>query len=176
MEELQDLLAQWYKTHQRELPWRSDPTPYHVWLSEIILQQTRVNITCASWTIGQHWPTWRKPLRRKCSRCGRAWDTIPGPGTSIDAHNKSWNATAATSPTTTRNSLNSKVSGNTPPLPSPPSPSDCPTPWLTATSIACSLGCMTLKHLLIMKKGRDASKPWPIPYWTRSIPASTTRR
>src|SRR5699024_11162739 len=26
----------------RVLPWRSDPTPYHVWVSEIMLQQTRV--------------------------------------------------------------------------------------------------------------------------------------
>ena len=43
MSETQDLLSRWYETHQRTLPWRSDPTPYHVWLSEIILQQTRVN-------------------------------------------------------------------------------------------------------------------------------------
>lgn len=43
MEELQETLAQWYETHKRELPWRSDPSPYHVWLSEIILQQTRVS-------------------------------------------------------------------------------------------------------------------------------------
>ena len=43
MDEIQETLAQWYETHQRELPWRSDPSPYHVWLSEIILQQTRVN-------------------------------------------------------------------------------------------------------------------------------------
>ena len=33
---------QWYDVHKRQLPWRSDPTPYHVWLSEIMLQQTRV--------------------------------------------------------------------------------------------------------------------------------------
>lgn len=32
----------WYREHARILPWRSDPTPYHVWLSEIMLQQTRV--------------------------------------------------------------------------------------------------------------------------------------
>ena len=32
----------WYREHHRTLPWRSDPTPYHVWLSEIMLQQTRV--------------------------------------------------------------------------------------------------------------------------------------
>ena len=32
----------WYDRHRRILPWREDPTPYHVWLSEIMLQQTRV--------------------------------------------------------------------------------------------------------------------------------------
>ena len=36
-----DLLA-WYDANRRILPWREDPTPYHVWLSEIMLQQTRV--------------------------------------------------------------------------------------------------------------------------------------
>lgn len=35
-------LLTWYDKGHRELPWRSDPTPYHVWLSEIMLQQTRV--------------------------------------------------------------------------------------------------------------------------------------
>ncbi|PRX56613.1 A/G-specific adenine glycosylase [Flagellimonas meridianipacifica] len=32
----------WYKEHKRELPWRSTRDPYKIWLSEIILQQTRV--------------------------------------------------------------------------------------------------------------------------------------
>ncbi len=32
----------WYKKNQRELPWRSTHDPYKVWLSEIILQQTRI--------------------------------------------------------------------------------------------------------------------------------------
>ncbi len=35
-------LLEWYRKSARILPWRSDPTPYHVWLSEIMLQQTRV--------------------------------------------------------------------------------------------------------------------------------------
>lgn len=35
-------LLAWYEENARILPWRSDPTPYHVWLSEIMLQQTRV--------------------------------------------------------------------------------------------------------------------------------------
>lgn len=36
------LLLDWYDKNKRDLPWRTDNTPYHVWLSEIILQQTQV--------------------------------------------------------------------------------------------------------------------------------------
>lgn len=35
-------LAEWYLKHRRNLPWRGTREPYKVWLSEIILQQTRV--------------------------------------------------------------------------------------------------------------------------------------
>lgn len=35
-------LIGWYSKNKRSLPWRNDPSPYLVWLSEIILQQTRV--------------------------------------------------------------------------------------------------------------------------------------
>jgi len=35
-------LLAWYDKRRRILPWREEPTPYHVWLSEIMLQQTRV--------------------------------------------------------------------------------------------------------------------------------------
>lgn len=35
-------LLQWYPSHARALPWRKDRQPYHVWVSEIMLQQTRV--------------------------------------------------------------------------------------------------------------------------------------
>ncbi len=34
-------LLRWYETHRRELPWRHNPTPYRVWISEIMLQQTQ---------------------------------------------------------------------------------------------------------------------------------------
>lgn len=37
-----NLLLKWYDTNKRVLPWRKDPTPYRVWISEIMLQQTRV--------------------------------------------------------------------------------------------------------------------------------------
>ena len=35
-------LLPWYEAHKRELPWRANREPYPVWLSEIMLQQTRV--------------------------------------------------------------------------------------------------------------------------------------
>ena len=40
--QLPELLLPWYELHKRDLPWRADREPYHVWLSEIMLQQTRV--------------------------------------------------------------------------------------------------------------------------------------
>lgn len=41
-ETLPELLLPWFAEHRRDLPWRRDRAPYHVWLSEIMLQQTRV--------------------------------------------------------------------------------------------------------------------------------------
>lgn len=35
-------LLAWYDSNRRTLPWREEPTPYRVWISEIMLQQTRV--------------------------------------------------------------------------------------------------------------------------------------
>ncbi len=45
MKELESLpipLLQWYEENARDLPWRQSPSPYHVLVSEIMLQQTRV--------------------------------------------------------------------------------------------------------------------------------------
>lgn len=42
MKKLVQPLLSWYDGHARILPWREEPTPYRVWVSEIMLQQTRV--------------------------------------------------------------------------------------------------------------------------------------
>ena len=42
LENLPGVLLDWYRENKRCLPWRRDREPYHVWLSEIMLQQTRV--------------------------------------------------------------------------------------------------------------------------------------
>ncbi len=42
LEKLVEPLLEWFCEHARVLPWREEPTPYRVWVSEIMLQQTRV--------------------------------------------------------------------------------------------------------------------------------------
>ena len=55
---LHDTLINWFAENRRDLPWRHSPSPYQVWLSEIILQQTRVN---QGWDyylrFVERWPT-----------------------------------------------------------------------------------------------------------------------
>ena len=41
--EIKQELILWYLVNKRDLPWRDTKNPYYIWLSEVILQQTRVN-------------------------------------------------------------------------------------------------------------------------------------
>lgn len=47
------ILAAWYLIHKRELPWRETHDPYRIWVSEVVLQQTR---------IGQGWAYYERFL------------------------------------------------------------------------------------------------------------------
>ena len=40
--QLPTAILPWFRDNQRDLPWRQDREPYHIWISEIMLQQTRV--------------------------------------------------------------------------------------------------------------------------------------
>ena len=42
MKEYATKIVNWYEQNKRFLPWRESQTPYHVWISEIMLQQTRI--------------------------------------------------------------------------------------------------------------------------------------
>src|SRR5262245_46569096 len=37
-------LKSWFEAEKRDLPWRENPTPYAVWISEVMLQQTQVAV------------------------------------------------------------------------------------------------------------------------------------
>lgn len=59
---LRPLLLKWYDIHGRDLPWRTKgnikPNPYHVWLSEVMLQQTTVaTVTNYFYRFIHRWPT-----------------------------------------------------------------------------------------------------------------------
>lgn len=42
MKKITKPIVQWYQENKRELPWRKEKNPYHIWISEIMLQQTRI--------------------------------------------------------------------------------------------------------------------------------------
>ena len=42
MEKITSELLNWYQKNKRDLPWRTTKNPYYIWISEIMLQQTRV--------------------------------------------------------------------------------------------------------------------------------------
>lgn len=51
-------LLKWFQEHGRELPWRQTHDPYAIWLSEIILQQTRIEQGRPYWErFMRRWPT-----------------------------------------------------------------------------------------------------------------------
>ena len=57
---LEQQLLNWYDTHRRVLPWREAPTPYAVLLSELMLQQTRVDTVLPYFQrFLERWPTIR---------------------------------------------------------------------------------------------------------------------
>lgn len=43
-------IIKWYRENKKDFPWRSSPTPYHVWISEIMLQQTRIEAVLSYYT------------------------------------------------------------------------------------------------------------------------------
>ncbi len=52
------ILLRWYDENRRDLPWRNTHDPYAIWLSEVILQQTRIQQGWDYWERFMHrWPT-----------------------------------------------------------------------------------------------------------------------
>ena len=75
-ESLAERLLGWYAAGHRALPWRQDHEPYHVWLSEIMLQQTRVEAVKGYYA--RFLSRLLRPVRRPVSQnCGRGWAIIP---------------------------------------------------------------------------------------------------
>src|ERR1700742_3784851 len=70
-------LLEWYDRHKRDLPWRQDRDPYRVWVSEIMLQQTRVNAVLEHYRRFLHlFPTVEKLARARESTVLSAWSWL----------------------------------------------------------------------------------------------------
>ena len=72
-----ETLLHWYASHGRSLPWREAVTPYGIWLSEVILQQTRVVQGEAYWRrFLAEWPTVEQLARASEDEVLRMWQGL----------------------------------------------------------------------------------------------------
>ena len=81
------ILATWFNTSRRELPWRTDPTPWGVMVSEFMLQQTPVKRVLPVW--GQwlaRWPTPPELAADSPAEAIRAWGRLGYPRRAMRLH------------------------------------------------------------------------------------------
>ena len=133
-------LLEWFRDHHRILPWRSDPTPYHVWVSEIMLQQTRVAAVLG------YYRRFMEALPTVSDLAQVDWaDNVPVPMPTCSPW-LGW--------------------GTTPPAPSPPSPSGCRNRRWMATSS----GWSPASPATLRTSPRRPPKRPSVPLWQRSCP------
>lgn len=81
------VLAQWYAEHARDLPWRADPDPWAVLVSEVMLQQTpvaRVLPVFAEWM--RRWPDPAALAAEPAGEAVRAWGRLGYPRRALRLH------------------------------------------------------------------------------------------
>jgi A/G-specific adenine glycosylase len=70
-------LLRWYRRHHRKLPWRATRNPYRIWVSEIMLQQTRVETVRPYYTRWlQAFPTIQALARASDDRVLKLWEGL----------------------------------------------------------------------------------------------------
>src|SRR6202790_5882875 len=70
-------LLVWFDRHRRDLPWRASRDPYRVWVSEIMLQQTRVAAVIAHYQeFLRRFPTVEKLARAREASVLAAWSGL----------------------------------------------------------------------------------------------------
>jgi A/G-specific adenine glycosylase len=75
--EFASIILQWFDRNRRDLPWRDTHDPYLIWLSEVILQQTRVSQGLAYYqSLTKTFPTVNDLAKAKESRVLRLWQGL----------------------------------------------------------------------------------------------------
>lgn len=70
-------LLRWYDAHQRQLPWRGERDPYRIWISEVMLQQTRVAVVAERYGgFLMRFPTIEKLARGRLADVLSAWSGL----------------------------------------------------------------------------------------------------
>lgn len=71
------MLKAWFSEEKRDFPWRKDPTPYRVWISEVMLQQTQAAVVVGyfeRWM--QKFPTIHDLAKAPLSEVMKAWEGL----------------------------------------------------------------------------------------------------
>lgn len=87
VDELHRRLLDWFAEHRRSLPWRDDPAPWRVMVSEFMLQQTpvaRVLPVFEAWM--ERWPTPADLAREPSGEAVRAWGRLGYPRRALRLH------------------------------------------------------------------------------------------
>jgi A/G-specific adenine glycosylase len=72
-----DALKQWFIQVKRVFPWRKDPTPYAVWISEVMLQQTRASVVISYFTsFMQKFPTVQALAKAPIEEIFKVWEGL----------------------------------------------------------------------------------------------------
>ena len=75
--QIAEWLLAWYRGSHRALPWREDRDPYHVWLSEVMLQQTRVETVKTYYArFLQAFPTVKALAEAPTEACEKQWEGL----------------------------------------------------------------------------------------------------
>lgn len=75
--DFQDDLIKWFEQEQRQLPWREDRDPYKVWVSEIMLQQTRVETVIPYFkNFIENFPTIEALAKAEEEKVLKAWEGL----------------------------------------------------------------------------------------------------
>ncbi|SHF17597.1 A/G-specific DNA-adenine glycosylase [Seinonella peptonophila] len=75
--EIQDRLLTWYRENRRDLPWRKDKDPYKIWVSEIMLQQTRVETVIPYFNrFVEQFPTLQHLAEAEEDEVYKAWEGL----------------------------------------------------------------------------------------------------
>ena len=75
--EFQDQFIQWYEQEKRNLPWRYNRDPYRIWISEIMLQQTRVDTVIDYFYRFMEWfPTIEELATAPEEKLLKAWEGL----------------------------------------------------------------------------------------------------